>query len=71
MGGVNVLSVPAAIYANIYDGELPFIKSNATPFGGHITQEQLAAPRNCYWTVHSRTKDMQRERGSIPSAKTR
>ena len=35
--GRQCAQCPAAIYANIYDGELPFIKSNATPFGGHIT----------------------------------
>jgi len=36
LAGINVLTVPKAIYANIHIGELPLIESNAIPFGGHI-----------------------------------
>ena len=36
LAGINVLTVPRAIYANIHIGELPVIESNAIPCGGHI-----------------------------------
>jgi len=36
LAGINVLTVPRAIYANIHSGELPLIESNVIPFGGHI-----------------------------------
>src|SRR5262245_28582991 len=36
LAGINVLTIPTAIYANIHIGELPVIESNGAPFGGHI-----------------------------------
>src|SRR5262245_59096552 len=36
LAGINVLTIPTAIYANIHIGELPLIESNAIPFGSHI-----------------------------------
>src|SRR5262249_55297977 len=36
LAGINVLTIPTAIYANIHMGELPLIDRNGAPFGGHI-----------------------------------
>src|SRR5262245_25134791 len=36
LAGINVLTIPTAIYANIHVGELPLIDRNGAPFGGHI-----------------------------------
>src|SRR5262245_17811893 len=36
LAGINVLTIPTAIYANIHIGELPLNDSNGAPFGGHI-----------------------------------
>jgi len=36
LAGINVLTIPTAIYANIHTGDLPLIESNGTPFGSHI-----------------------------------
>jgi len=36
LAGINVITIPTAIYANIHIGELPLIESNAVPFGDHI-----------------------------------
>src|SRR5262249_33776638 len=36
LAGINVLTIPTAIYANIHICELPLIESNAIPFGSHI-----------------------------------
>src|SRR5262249_5219413 len=36
LAGINVLTIPTAIYANIHIGELSLIDSNGAPFGGHI-----------------------------------
>jgi len=36
LAGINVLTIPTAIYANIHMGDLPRIDSNGAPFGSHI-----------------------------------
>jgi len=36
LAGINVLTIPTAIYANIHTGDLPLIDSNCAPFGGQI-----------------------------------
>ncbi len=61
LAGINVLTIPTAISANIHIGELPLIVSNGAPSGGHIiwTSGTTGSPKKLI--LDSTFEDMRNE----------
>ena len=61
LAGINVLTIPTAIYANIHIGELPLIDSNGAPFGGHIIYSSGTTGSNNKLLLDSKFEDRRNE----------